>query len=175
MCSSKEEAELETLLSEYILCKAGAPPWLEKLSASCWNKAGASPRPCRLGKLSAVPSGSLFCCWAWKFVVPKFSCPFASPKEESPTFCCCCCGCGSCRGGKLVEASVLVAQGAHIAYPGKFSAAVVHPSCWQDASSATMLSWKHKLHLFQAQLSLSHDGHGQAQAPARSSCEGSSC
>ena len=77
-CPSEKKAELETLLSEYILCKAGAPPWLEKLSASCWNKAGASPRPGGLGKLSAVPAGSIFARWAWKLAASKLS---TSPGE----------------------------------------------------------------------------------------------
>ena len=47
---------------------------------------------------------------------------------------------------------------------------MVHPKSCLDASSATMLSWKHKLHLFQAQQSLSQRWH-QTQAPERSSCK----
>ena len=54
MCSSKEEAEIEALLLSELSSKAGAlpRPKLEELTAS-WNKAGASPRSWRLGKLSA--------------------------------------------------------------------------------------------------------------------------
>ena len=61
---SKEKAELETLLLSPNMClkTGGLPrPKLEDLSASS-DKAGASPRSCRLGKLSACLSGSASAC-----------------------------------------------------------------------------------------------------------------
>ena len=79
-----------------------------------------------------------------------------------------------------MEASVLVAQGAHIAYPGKFLRWLlqgcfqlkVHPTSCLDTSSATMLSCKEARWPFPSSASLSPKVR-EAQAYPRSSWDGS--